>query len=164
MPDLVSFEIKGLSELQKKLEEMATKDTRLAVRIALNAGASEVKKAAQEEAPVEAEGENSGFLKDHINIKVRMQGPIVGTAFIGPSTAAYPNRSQKPHQVSFINRAGKRISFTATKITAATVGRFLEYGTSKMAAHPWLTRAWNKSKEAALAHIIAKLREQLKLS
>jgi hypothetical protein len=92
-----------------------------------------------------------------------MQGPIVGTAFIGPSTAAYPNRDQKPRQVSFINRAGKRIAFMATKITAATVGRFLEYGTSKMAAHPWMTKAWEKSKQAALDHIIAKLKEQLKL-
>ena len=94
MPDIVWSQMKGLDELQKKLEEMATKDARLAVRIALNAGASEVKKAAQEEAPVEAEGENSGFLKDHINIKVRMKGPIAGTAFIGPSTAAYPNEAK----------------------------------------------------------------------
>jgi hypothetical protein len=88
----------------------------------------------------------------------------VGTAFIGPSTAAYPNRSQKPHLVSFITRAGKRITFIATKVTVAMVGRFLEYGTSKMAAHPWMTRAWDKSKQAALDHIIEKLKEQLKLT
>lgn len=163
MSNPVWCEIKGLDQLQKALEEKG-KEARLAVRIALNAGASDVKNAAQEEAPVEEGGENSGFLKKNINIKVRMSAPTIGTAFIGPSTAAYPNRGQKPHQVSFISRAGKKITFMATKVTAAMVGRFLEYGTSKMGAHPWLTKAWEKSREAARNHIIAKLKEQLKLT
>jgi hypothetical protein len=52
----------------------------------------------------------------------------------------------------------------ASKVTAAMVGRFLEFGTKKMQAHPWITRAWESSKDAALARIIDKLKEQLKLS
>jgi HK97 gp10 family phage protein len=163
MPDIVSCKITGLDELQKTLQEKLPKDARLALRIALSAGGGTVKAAMQDVAPVEEAGENSGFLKSHINVKTRISG-LSGTAFIGPSTAAYPNRSQKPHQVSFVTRAGKKVTFTATKVTAAIVGRWLEFGTRKMSAHPWMTRAWETSKGAALDRIISKLKETLKIS
>jgi HK97 gp10 family phage protein len=164
MADIVTVNIKGLDDLQKALEEKS-KEARLALRIALSAGGGDVKRAMQDTAPVEEEGVNSGFLRDHINVKTRIfNGGLSGSAFIGPSTAAYPDRSQTPHEVSFITRTGKKVTFTATKITAALVGRFLEFGTRTRAAHPWMTRAWESSKETALAHIIAKLKEQLKIS
>jgi len=37
------------------------------------------------------------------------------------------------------------------------------FHTSKMSARPFMTRAWSASKELALAHIIQKLKEGLKL-
>jgi HK97 gp10 family phage protein len=162
MPDIVSVNIKGLDELQKALEAKG-KEARLAVRVALNAGGGDVKRAMAEEAPVEEGGENSGFLRDNVNVKVRMHGQTAGTAFIGPSTKEYPNRSQKPHTVSFITRTGRKASFTAWKVTAAMVGRFLEFGTRRMPAHPWITRAWERSKGTALDHVVAKLKESMKL-
>lgn len=163
MPDIVTVNIKGLDELQKALEAKG-KEARLAVRVALNAGGGDVKREMQDGAPVEDGGENNGFLKEHISVKVRMRGQTQGTAYIGPSTAAYPNRSQKPHTVSFVTRTGRKISFTAWKVTAAMVGRFLEFGTRRMPAHPWITRAWERSKGKALEHVVAKLKETLKLS
>ena len=44
------------------------------------------------------------------------------------------------------------VGHKAWKVTASMVGRFLEFRTRKMAAHPWMTRAWESSKATALAH------------
>jgi HK97 gp10 family phage protein len=167
MPGTVSVKISGLSELQKKLQEELPKDAKLALRIALNAGGSDVKKAMAAIAPVEDGGENSGFLRDHINIKVKMsRGDLAGSAFVGPSTAVYPGKEGKEGQVNFKTAGGKRVSFfskTAGKVTAARVARFLEFGTRHAGKHPFMTQAWESSKEAALRHIVEKLKSILQL-
>jgi phage protein, HK97 gp10 family len=168
MPELVTVKIHGLDELQKKLQEQLPKDAKRAMRIALSAGAGDIKRAMQAAAPEEQSSENSGFLKSHINVKTRIhKNDLAGTAFIGPSTAAYPGREGKRGRVRFKTVTGKIVDFVSNRageVTAARVARFLEFGTSKMGKHAFMTQAFESSKDTALQHIIAKLREVLKLS
>jgi HK97 gp10 family phage protein len=169
MSDIVTVNIKGLAELQKKLEEQLPKDARLALRIALAAGGGDVKRAMHDAAPEEEGGQSTGFLKKHINVKTRLSNNgMTGRAFIGPSADAfYPARKGKEGSVTFRTRLGRKITFFskhAGGVTAAMVARWLEFGTRKMHARPFMTEAWEKSKASALAHIIAKLKEQLKIS
>jgi HK97 gp10 family phage protein len=167
MSNEVTVKISGLDELQRKLQEELPKDAKLALRIALNAGGGDIKKAAQAEAPVEADGPDSGFLKDHIKVKVKLRrDELAGSALIGPTNELYPSRVGKQGQVSFKTATGKKISFMskhAGGVTAAMVGRFLEFGTRHITPRAWLTRAWGASKQQALDHVIAKLKEGLKL-
>ena len=168
MSEPFSFEIKGLDALQKKLQEELPKDAKKALRIALSAGAGDVKRAIQDEAPVEEGGENSGFLKDHNKTKIVLRrNELAGTAFVGPTNDVYRGREGKEGQVTVRTRTGKLVTFMskhAGQTTAAMVGRFLEFGTRKMSKHAWMTPAWESSKQKALDHIVAKLKETLKLS
>ena len=167
MADIVSFEIKGLKEIQQALEERLPKEARLAMRIALSAGGGTVKNAMQDEAPVEVEGQDSGFLRDNIKVKTIIRGSgLTGTAIVGATQAAYPGREGSRGRVTLKTATGKVVSFISNKagqVTAAMVARWLEFGTSKMSAHPFLTQAWEGSKQAALERMIAKLKEGLKL-
>ena len=167
MAEIISFEIKGLAELQKKLQEELPKDARLAMRIALSAGGGTVKDAMVAAAPVEQGGEDAGFLKEHIRVKtVIRNGGMTGTAKVGATTDAYPNREGKSGRVSFKTLTGRTVSFlskSAGQVTAARVARWLEFGTTRMSKHPFLTQAWETSRESALQRIIAKLKEGLHL-
>jgi HK97 gp10 family phage protein len=156
----VTCKISGLDDLQKTLQEKLPADARKFVRIALSAGGGDVKRAMVANAPVEEGGEHAGFLAAHINVKTRLtRGELAGTAFIGPSTAVYPDRQGKPGTVKV---AGKTFhSEHAGQVTAARVARFLEFGTSRMGKKPFMTQAWDSSKQTALDHIIAKLKEVL---
>jgi len=166
MSDVVSFKVTGLDELQKALEAKG-KEGRLALRIALNAGAGDVKSAMQDTAPVEAEGPDAGFLKKNIKTKVTLRrNETAGSAKVGATNAIYPSRGGKHGKVSFRLASGKLVEFMskhAGAATAAMVGRFLEFGTRKMTPHPWMSRAWDQSKQVAYDHIVRKLKEGLKL-
>jgi HK97 gp10 family phage protein len=156
----VTCKISGLDELQKTLQEKLPADARKFVRIALSAGGGDVKRAMVANAPVEDSGENAGFLREHVNVKTRLtRGELAGSAFIGPSTAVYPGREGKTGTVKI---GGKTFSSKhAGQVTAARVARFLEFGTSRMGKKPFMTQAWESSKQAALDHIISKLKEVL---
>ena len=86
---------------------------------------------------------------------------------MGATQDVYPGREGKGGRVSFKTATGKIVDFVskhAGKVTAARVARYLEFGTSKMSAKPFMTPAFESSREAAFNHIVSKLREVLKLS
>jgi len=92
-----------------------------------------------------------------------------GSPLPTPSFASgvYPERKDKEGSVTFKTRLGRKITFFskhAGGVTAAMVARFLKFGTRKMRPHAFKTTAWEKSKNAALEHIIARLKETSKLS
>jgi HK97 gp10 family phage protein len=165
--EIVSFEIKGLKEIQQALEERLPKEARLAMRIALSAGGGTVRDAMVDAAPVEVDGQDSGFLRDHLKIKTIIRnGGLTGKALIGATNDAYPGREGSRGRVTLKTATGKVVSFisnTAGKVTAARVAKWLEFGTSKMSSHPFMTRAWEASRQAALDRMIAKLKETLHL-
>jgi len=157
----VTVKFSGWDQLQRKLQDELPKDAKKAVRVALSAGGGDVKRAMEATAPVEEGSEHAGFLQEHINVKTRIRpDELAGSAFIGPSAkAVYPDREGKPGMVKV---AGKTFfSKKAGEVTAARVARFLEFGTSRAGKHPFMTQAWDKSKQAALDHIIAKLKQVL---
>ncbi len=160
MSEIVTTKFTGWDELRKKLQEELPKDAKLALRIALSAGAGDIKRAAQEFAPVEDEGPQAGFLRDNVKVKVKLsRNDLAGSAFIGPTTAKYPGDDKGTHKVTI---RGKSFTGSSTP-TAANVGRWLEFGTVNIAARGWLTKAWERTKAQALDHIIDKLKEKLKL-
>lgn len=168
MAEIVTFKMHGWDELQKKLQEELPKDARLALRMALNAGAGDIKRAAEDAAPQEAEGSDAGFLKKHIKTKTTLRrNDLAGSAKIGPTNDLYPGREGKQGKVHFTTAGGKKVTFQSNHaggVTAAQVGRYLEFGTKHITARGWLSKAWERTKNVALAHVIAKLKAGLKLS
>lgn len=167
MADIVSVNITGLKELQEALEKELPKDARLAMRIALSAGGGTVKDAMQSGAPVEVAGQNSGFLREHIKVKTIIKnGGLTGKALVGPTRDPYPKREGKLGTVTLRTGSGKIVQFMSKKagqVTAAMVAKWLEFGTTKMAKHPFLTKAYESSKQDALDRIIRKLKDGLHL-
>ena len=134
----------------------------------MSAGAGDIKNAVVAAAPVEADGENAGFLRDHLKVKtIIRRNELSGVAIVGATQDVYPGREGKPGRVRFKTATGKIVDFVskhAGQVTAARVARFLEFGTGKMSAKPFMTPAWESTKETAFNHGVSKLREVLKLS
>lgn len=144
--------IKGLDELQKTLEELPREVVKKGLRTALRAGAVPMSIGMAEEAP-----KDTGFLSEHFGIRIRVKGQdVAGSAFIGPDGHVdYPNKDGGYRER--ISESGKK--FKTGRISVASVTRFLEFGTSKLAKNPFMTRAWERCKDASLKAIIEKLRE-----
>lgn len=163
--NVVECKIEGLDQIQHALEEALPKDARLAMKIALSAGGGTVKDELVATAPVEHGSPDAGFLREHIKVKTIIKnGGLSGKAIIGATTDPYPTRKGSQGKVSFKTLTGKMVSFMSDhkgQVTAARVLKWLEFGTSKMAKHPFATQAWEKTKNTARDRIIAKLREGL---
>jgi HK97 gp10 family phage protein len=142
MAKLVTCEIKGLDILQKRLEEMKQSAARKVVKAGLQAGGDVIKAEMERQAPKE-----SGFLSENINVKMVKRGiqDVAGKAYVGPDGKVfYPtgNGDRKP-------------------MRALVIAGWLERGTKKMAANPFLTRAFEASKETALFKIVATIKAKL---
>ncbi|HZR66613.1 MAG TPA: HK97-gp10 family putative phage morphogenesis protein [Terriglobales bacterium] len=140
MSEFVTVEVKGLKELQDKLEELPNKIARRGIRQALRAGAEIIRGEMVSNAP-----KDSGFLEEHIDVKTRLKSDLLaGSAFIGPNgKQLYPRNPKWPAR------------------TAALVAKWLEFGTSRMSKKPFMTQAFETRKEDALEAITRKLREAL---
>ncbi len=155
MADNVTVNITGLEDLQRKLEEIAHNVAKRGVRQALRAGALPVREAMAAGAPKE-----SGFLSEDIDIRTRMEkDELAGEAFIGPNSKAVYPTGEAARELA--RKLGQRFVQGAAR-TAALVARFLEFGTTRMAKRPFMTQAWETSKQSALDAIIQKLKDNLK--
>lgn len=145
MPKPITVKISGLEQIQAALQTAQPKKARAAMRGALKEGAAPIRDAMATEAP-----RASGFLAQHFNVKVSTrQGGTAGTAYVGPQGKInYPARG--------LNGKGRTIS-------VESVARFLEFGTRKMAANPFITRAFEGAREISLAKIIASFKKTLGL-
>ena len=139
--------IKGLSELQTALEEMGIKVARQGLRKALKSGASPIQEGMAVLAP-----KDTGLMSENFNTKIRIgRDELSGSAFIGPNGKIdYPFYASGAYRV-FRNAKGKMRK--VGKMAVATVVRFFEFGTSKMAKKPFMTQAFESNKNAALALI-----------
>jgi HK97 gp10 family phage protein len=146
MSNPVEVKVSGLDKLQKALEQEIPKKAKAAVRSGLRAGALVIKKAVFAEAP-----KDSGFLSEHIDVKMRVRGnDLTGSAFVGPNAKAV---YQKPEG---------SLSKKWRAKPAWVIARFLESGTHKMAANPFMTRAFEAYKQKAIDAVIEKLKEILR--
>lgn len=150
MAEPFTFKIHGLDELQKTMEEIPIKVAKAGLRKALKAGGNVIRDGMVDEAP-----EESGFLKKHFGMRTKiLREDIAGKIFIGPEGKIDYPKSGGGYIVKMIKNKAKQVG----RVAVATVARYLEFGTSKMKKNPFMTRAFEKRKGAALEAIISTLR------
>ncbi len=139
-------------QLQEALERKPKEDAKRIVRDALELGGLEFQKAIVQEAP-----KRSGFMASHFNIKFSFRGSdgTSGAAFIGPN-----GRIDYPRAGGGYRKKGSR---KVGRIPVISVVRYIEYGTSKMSANPFFTRAFEVAKTSALARVIVAIKQGLGL-
>lgn len=121
--------ITGLDALKKALAQLPKNIGKNVLRGAVNAGATEFKKEAVARAPMD-----SGVLKKAVYQK------------------QIKEKSSDTQQTFYIGvRSGKRSKTTKKGLKLdAFYARFVEFGTSKMAAKPFMRPAFEAKKEAAI--------------
>ena len=152
----ITVEIKGLDELQRKLEELPLRVAKKGLRRALAVGAQVFKYAMYTLAPRYSGGNSnipSGFLAEHFGVRVSLgRDPLTGTAYIGPDGKMdYPDEGGG-YRSRLIKKTGKLKK--VGRVAVATVARLLEFGTSKMAKKPFMTQAF-ESKKADVISVVA---------
>ena len=141
--DVIWVKVSGLDELQKKLRDELPKRAKQILKDALFAAAQVIKNEMMTLAP-----RRTGFLAEHIDVKLSARGgELAASAFIGPNG-----------RVMYREQTGKGKVWIRK---AVTVARWLEFGTSKMAAHPFMTTAFETKKQGALDVIIGMLKTGL---
>lgn len=139
---MITVRVEGLTELRKALLELPKELQRGPLRSAVSAGAKVIQQQAIANAP-----EDTGVLKRAI-YRTRSRS--------GSSPV------QEMHVVGW--RSGWKYQARRTKKGKLTTnrdawyGRFIEFGTSKMAARPFLRPAFDTTKERAVVAIVEKLR------
>src|SRR5882724_9751186 len=137
MPETVTVKIHGLDELQRNLERIPREVSKKILRRALRKAAKVVREAIVNFAP-----KASGFLAEHFNIKFKSRkADIAGSAFIGPDG-----------KIKYPNKQAMRVQ---------DVARYHEFGTSKMAADPFMTRGFEQTKDQALEIIVEEIKKAL---
>jgi HK97 gp10 family phage protein len=149
----VEYKITGLVELQRTLEQMPRDVARKAVRGGLTAAAEMVRDRIVATAP-----RKSGFLASHFNVKFRMRGDeLAGTAYVGPAGKVYyPNVGRAERGISTGRRPHK-----GGLLPVASVARFLELGTSKMAAKPFIRPAFESSRDGIIALVVSSITDAI---
>jgi len=138
--------VSGLSELTRTLEGMAANVQRNALRRAVSSGAAIIRNEAKERAPV-----RTGEMRRDIQMKRER------TADAQIATYAVYVRSGKKSRLAGKARNVERDSF---------YWRFVEFGTSKQAAQPFMRPAFEAKKNEAVdtikATLIARIAELTK--
>jgi HK97 gp10 family phage protein len=156
MSDIVTFEIKGLDELQKQLEALPHD----VMRQVLNKDLKEVGNMCRDEIIMLAP-KDTGFMDEHFAVDVKISKvDVAGTVKIGAAKGAdYPDTGVGAGYHQRFSNSGKRK--LAGRISVASVVRFFEFGTSKLSKKPFLTSAFESKKDAMLQKIISGIRESL---
>jgi HK97 gp10 family phage protein len=149
--DDVTMEITGLQELQLALEQLPHKVAQKGLRVALKGGGALI-----EEGMVQLAPKDTGFMSEHFNTRVKIsRDELSATAYVGPQGKIdYPAYASGAYRI--LRNANGRIRKVG-KIAVATIARFLEFGTSKMSKHPFMTQAFETRVKPALEVIIQKL-------
>jgi hypothetical protein len=149
-PIRIDYKLTGFKELQKKLDSLGVVVGKEVVEPVIFSWGEYLAAVFFETAP-----EATGFLREHFVSKVKMlsgkYGVIAGKAQVGPSKAKYPP------QIKHIN--GKAIKSKQKHArTVQMVASWIEFGTSKKAARPFMRSAVISKAD----YLIMKLGEALK--
>ena len=130
-----SLTVLGFGDLQQDFERLAKSTGDKIVRDAVIAGARVARNEAKSKVPV-----RTGKLKKNI-IAVRLKQADT------PGAATAGIRVKKPtgKQAKALKRPGKKGRSSAPDYNAPFYWKFLELGTSKMQAHPFIRPAWDGS-------------------
>ena len=155
--ELVTVKVSGLKEIQEALEQQIPKKAKAGVREGLLAGGNLFKDSVVRAAP-----KDTGLLAKNIDLKLSIKGGtnVAGAAYIGPKGHVdYPLAGGTFKTKA--NRKGRM--YKVGRIPAVTVARFLEIGTSKMGAKPFMTQAFESAKDLVLFRVVKALKEALGL-
>jgi HK97 gp10 family phage protein len=145
---MIDLDVKGLAELERKMRELTDKVQGQMLRQAVNAGAQIVKKAARDKVPVD-----TGLLRRNIVVgRSRRQsapGRETYNVFVKKEKRTYADTRANRRK----NRVGKKYEVQGP----AYYWRFLEFGTKKMQARPFLRPALVSNQQAAINAIREKL-------
>lgn len=135
--------IEGLDLLGKALQELPKNIGRNVLRGAVNAGATVIRKEAVMRVPIDTGKLRKAIYQKQIR---ELSSAVQQTFFVGW-------RHGKKERA--VQRRRKRGGQTVTVIEDrdAYYGRFVEFGTAKMAAQPFMRPAYESQKEAALQAI-----------
>ena len=142
----------GFAELAKRMRELPDLLARKSLRGAVNAGASVIKKEAQLRAP-----KLTGALaKNFYQKQIREASTVLSqTFYVGVRSGLARYAKNKANKKA--GRAGK-----VYKDSGATFyWKFVEFGTSKMPARPFLRPAFESRKNEAVDAIGNKIRDEL---
>lgn len=163
MTDMVTINIKGLDELQKVLEEIPKKVADKVLREDLNGAAQYLVQEMVEQVPYK-----TGFLAEHFDAHVRIHsGEVAGSAYIGPmGKMYYPHEGvdefgSKKEGDEWRRVATGKHAVKGGLVPVASVARFLEFGTSRMPPKPFMTQAFDSSKDALLTKIVEGIKSAL---
>lgn len=140
MANTVKIELKGFKELGQALKEFGPHVAKNGLRSADFAGARVIRDAAKENVPVD-----TGLLKSQIYAARRRTPEHVAT---------YSIRVRAKGKVTKVRRLKGKYT---TAAPPPVYGKFLEFGTSKMAARPWLRPALLSNADKAIEAIKAGL-------
>lgn len=145
-----TVKVEGLQELERRLRDFGPKVAANGLRSATYAGAKVFLNAARETAPV-----RTGTLRAHLVTKRRRT----------PANLAKYSVVVKGAKLTYSNtRLNRRLRRVGKKYQAdgpAFYGKFLEFGTAKMAARPFMRPAFNNNTDAAIAAVAAGLRKAI---
>lgn len=135
--------VAGLRELQQALAQLPIRVARNALRGAVNAGATVIRREAVQRAPVRTGKMRRAIYQKHAPEK---SGLMQATYLVGVRSGKAERAVTKR-----VRRGGKVLTVTLDR--DAYYWRFLEFGTSKMAARPFLRPAFEVKKYDAVARI-----------
>ena len=157
MANTIRYQMTGLAELQRKLRDLAPKVAAKAVGDSLRVGSKLILKAMQNAAPHSSD-QSTGFLPKHLGIRIGIYSASqLGVAYIGPE-----GRIDYPKHGTYVERLIRGKIRKTGRVAVATVARFLEFGTTKMSARPFMTRSFISVTPAVMAAVVAELQAGLK--
>ncbi len=139
---VAEFKIEGLDEVLATMLALPDSITKNVAPFAMRKGANVVAKEARSRAPV-----RTGNLRDRIAVRKRKRKPrdvavAYSVCILGGASAKYANTRS--------NRRKGLVGQSYQKQDTAYYWRFLEFGTEKLAARPFLRPAFEFSGQAAL--------------
>lgn len=138
----VDFELKGTAELERLLRELGPKVARQAGRQALRAGARIIRDEAKRLVPV-----RTGTLRRAITVRARRvrRSDALGVSITVRQLTPPAGGRRKP-------------------VPANVYANFVEFGTAKAAAHPFLRPAFDAKSDDALREMIRVIRDAIERS
>lgn len=149
----VEFTVTGLAELSKKLKEMPIKLAKNGLRAAVNAGAEVIRKDAKARVPVKTGNVRKNIYKKQIREK---SNNFQQTYYVGVKLGR--KRKLAPTK---LNVRKQRVGQLYDVESSAYYWRFLEFGTSKLPARPFLRPAFDTKKSQAVDAMAKKLKERI---
>ena len=158
MADGVTVKVEGLKELAERLRSFGPKLARNGLRAAVSAAAQVIRKEAQDRVPVD-----TGLLRSEIYRKqIREQSSDTKQTYYVGVRKYKKKYANTKHNIrkGRITQSGKSLKTYETQ--DAFYWRFLEFGTPKMAARPFMRPAFESKKNEAVERMKEKLAERIK--